>query len=150
MSTVDEGPILNWLKTLLEQGTNRPIGDGVAPIVNPSKTGFPYSIIYSLPGGSSWGGFFAQPDANSDVVFQVSSFGLRKDSARFQNDAVRRTICARQANGDFQVQLQDPAPYSIADRVMGENGPPDEDETQFTPEVYTFSQRYTIRVTQGD
>lgn len=150
MSSVDTGPIVEWLRALLEAGTNRAVGDTESPFKNPSKADFPYSILYAIPGGSFWGPHFTAPDGNADLVFQVSSMGLRPDQARHQADAVRRTLVARQADGSFQVKLDPPQGYEISDRVPA-GGPPEEMvESQYTPTVYTIPERYIIRVVAGD
>lgn len=139
------GPIVTWAVNLLTGGTGRPVGDQESPGAVPD---FPYAVV-SVMQSDFAGPALYSPEADADVGIQVDSVGTTVEQARWMSDSVRRTLVAR-INGGFQVKIDDPSGYQIADRQTDGGPQPPIPEGSSASRVYTVPERFTIRVTAGD
>jgi len=94
--------LTDHLLTVL-QGTNKPVGDAVSPAGGgwdgpPNENGsnfVPYSVLF--PGASTVSnGPFCDTQADWQVVYQVSSFGVSRSQCEWMGDLARASIVATQ------------------------------------------------------
>lgn len=150
MNTIFEvQPFVDWLIEILSVSTGKQFGDTLSPVARPEKGDFPYGIVDSIPGGNITGTMSA-PDADADLIFQVTSCGLSAKQARWLSDRVRVTLLARNPNGTYQVAPQSPKGWDIAERRPYGGSPVPVPEDTYTPTVYNVPERFVLRVTPGE
>lgn len=146
MSTVDTGPIVDWLLDLLRAGTGKEIGDHQSP----ESPSFPYGVLTVLDGSTFGGPPLVAPEADMDIPVQVDSIGRTPAQARWMADIVRRTLVARFPGGRFQVNADDPEGYHVADRQTAGGPTVPIPEGNTADRVWSLPERFTIRITAGD
>lgn len=130
----------NLIATLAE-GTERAVGDHVAPVTVAKDSDYPFLIVYHLPGGDFWGApLSSNPDANVDVAVQLSSVGRRRDQAQALLDRALRVMLERDATGAFRrpvIGVADVVPQGGLGGVEREGAAPNA--------VYTATARLLLR-----
>lgn len=145
MTVADVRPLTDWFIRLLEVGTSKPVGDMEVP-VRPDPLS-PYCIVYPIPGGSFDGPPLVAPDADANVILQVTSAGKQRGQAQWMADLVRRVVLARDPAGAFQVRVDNPLGWAVIDR-RPVGGPGGVDREGKAPHlVYSQSDRFGIFVT---
>lgn len=143
MTTPNRHPVTDTLLVLLRRGTGKQVGD----MELPEDVEYPYAILYPIEGGGFDGPPLQSSESDALFTYQVTSAGLSRKQAEWMGDAVRRTVVARSANGDFQVAHDDPEGLRIAGRMV-ESGAGGVDAQGDPPNrVYSVVERFSIRVT---
>lgn len=147
-TTVSRRLVTAAMLDILVRSTKQPAGDHKAPVVSRADTaGWPYTIVYSLPGGTQERPNLRAPNADGLLVYQVTSVGLNREQAEWMADRVRLTLLGRDARGRFQVELQDIDGTRILDR-MGQEGLPGIIAEGTPPnEVFSVAERYVLATT---
>lgn len=131
------------------------MGDHEAPPDTPLLTAsatelrraFPYSVLYSIPGGLLDGPPLGAPAVDAIFVYQVSSIGLRRDQADWMADTVRRTLLSRNPAGIWQVPLQAPDGWVISARLAEGNTAGVSVDGQPPYRIFRVDERFHIGIT---
>lgn len=129
----------DWVRSLLEAGTGKLVGDHKAPTNHIA----PYGIVYTIDGGMEWGAPLTAPESEAIFVYQVTSVGARRDQAEWMADRVRRTMIDRAPDGSFLVIGNPPPAGSVVQdrRPQGARGMAEEQG-----DVWQVAERYEICV----
>lgn len=65
----------------------------------------PYAILYPIRGGDTWGAPLTTPEDSAGLRYQVTSVGLREDSAQWMADEVRQKLIGCSDGGVFESSL---------------------------------------------
>ena len=111
----DRRPFTNALVGLIAGGTGHPTYDegSVPPDVKP-----PFTVVTPVGGQAAWGPSLGEEHTTPEMRYQVSCAGLRRDQAEALLDRARRTIVAREPSGEYQVPIEAPEPWAIAERCL--------------------------------
>lgn len=141
---VDTRTITTWFVNLLRAGQPAvPIGKhGVVPTYT-RETGY---LMVHVIDGETWGAPFAAPNENLDLWFQVDAVSESADHAQFLADRARQTVLARRSTGEFQVALEAPAPYAIADRALPIDSLTTGMQATQEGDLVSWPERYIVRV----
>jgi hypothetical protein len=137
----DRRPVTAAFIELLET-TGLPIGDHVAP---GEVAGKPWAIVYSIPGGALRDDNLAAVEKGTDLVYQVTSVGRRRDQAEWMADRARTTVIARTSSG-FTTAWPMMTGAEAADRqLLGGLGGA-EPSGKAPHQVWSVAERFLIRL----
>jgi hypothetical protein len=137
-------PVALALQTMLQNATGRSCGYGTMPTSTslPTGTTVPYSVIYEV-GQASSGPPFGDGDADTRMVFQVTSVGTTAEQASLMADKVRVAVLGRVAPGSAVFASPIPVPgCAVTGRGMDR-----EDGTTVVSGTYTYLQRFALTIT---
>ncbi len=142
MTVPDRREITSALLSMLSSSVAVPVGDQVAPSIDPQR---PWVVVYSL--GGQFEGSFGLPDSDARFAYRIESVGRTREQCEWCGDTVRRTMLSRSSSGTFQVAFPTTSPWRVNDRqpegtpggVSLEGSPPDR--------VFSFSENYVLCVT---
>lgn len=129
------------LLDLLET-TTLPIGDHTAPA---EVAGKPWAVLYSIPGGEQSTANLAAVEDGTDLIYQVSSVGRRRDQAEWMADLIRAVIVGRTA-GAFTATWPAMAGLKVADRQMWGGVGGVEPSGEAPHRVWSVAERFLIRI----
>lgn len=90
-------PVTDALIALVDAATAGPVGDGDLPTAGDP----PFSVVYTLPGGDSWGPDYTAPQAAAVLAYQITTVGVSRAQAELHADLVRHALLDRDADGAF-------------------------------------------------
>jgi len=129
---------------VLQGAATFPVGDGRAP---DEVSGRPWAIVYSIDGGRLLDDNLGAREHSTDLVYQVTSIGRRRDQAEWAADLCRRTMLARTPAGAFQVVWPAVAAgVVVVDRQL--LGPVGGVKSDGNPphDVHSTTERYIVRL----
>jgi hypothetical protein len=147
--TPDLRPFCDWMIALLLTGTGKPVGDHDVPTLPeppPGQAESPYCIVYSIDGGGFSGPALFAPNADAELMFQVTSAGRTRGQAQWMSDMVRRTVLARSSTG-FWVSQANPTGWVVADRRPDGPTPGVDVEGSAPHRVFSVPERFVVCVT---
>ena len=124
-------------------GTGRSCGYGTAPTASslPTAATLPYTVLYPL-GQVSSGPPFGDANADSRVLFQVTSIATTAEQVEWMADKVRAALLGRSPKGSgFGT------PITIAGGTVMDRSLEKEEGGTVSGGVYSYVQRYVITVT---
>lgn len=129
---------------LLERATQKRCGDSTSPqnedgsFVEP-----PYTILYTIAGGSFSGPMYFQPEADVTLMYQVTSVGVTRKQAQWLATKVREAITGRDQFGRFVHVMFPPDGVIVMDRRSeGALGGVERESS-----VYVAHDTYTVETT---
>lgn len=124
----------------------RSSGFDVHDAVVPADPGFPFTILYAIPGAPGQGPV-DDPDAITTVGYQLSSVGRTREQARLRAARNAELMTARTPGGSLLNPLPMPAGWRELDRYRPD-GPGGATPTgDSTNRIFTCVDRYLLAVT---
>lgn len=108
MSNVIDRLAVNAAVAELLDLIGRPIGRSRVPTQPDNDqvvAALPYAILYALRGGEVWGPPLTTSEDSAGLRYQVTSVGLREDSAQWMADQVRQKLTGCNDEGVFESSL---------------------------------------------
>jgi hypothetical protein len=101
----------------------------------------PYVVVYAIMGGELSGPPLTNPEADAELIYQVTSVGGTPTQATWMDDKVRALVVGRTSTGDFTTPLSVPNGV-VVDRqsLSGSSGP------TATGSLWQTVPRYGVRV----
>ncbi len=122
--------------------TSLPIGDHTAPAETAGK---PWAVLYSIPGGAYGDDNLAAVETGTDLLYQVTSVGRRRDQAEWMADLIRAKVIGRTLGG-FIATWPAMTGLSVADRQMWGGVGGVEPSGEAPHQVWSVAERFLIRV----
>lgn len=129
------------LLDLLET-TTLPIGDHTAP---EEVAGKPWATLYSITGGNLSQDNLAAVEDGTDLIYQVTSVGRRRDQAEWMADLIRAKVVARTATA-FVTAWPSMTGLKVADRQMWGGVGGVEQSGEAPHQLWSVAERFLIRV----
>lgn len=142
MTVPDRREITSALVNMLTSAVAVPVGDHVAPELDPQS---PWVIVYSTPGGL-YEGSFHYPESDARFAYRIESVGRTREQCEWCADKVRRTLLSRSSSGSFQVSFPATTPWLVNNRQP--EGTPGGVSLEGNS-VFSFSENYVLCVTSS-
>lgn len=150
MTVPARAPLDRVVQAGLANGTQRPVGLMEAPTSADGGHLMPYAILYPIDGGGFSGPPFAAPEADGELVYQVTSVGGRADQCQQMADRVRNVMLARTDAGSYRHAIANPPDMRIMGRRADGGGGGMDRATGGEGDryvVFSVAERFVVAVT---
>lgn len=116
----------------------------------PETPQLPLSVLHSIAGGSYFGPYLTDPEADAAYVYQVDVVGSRLDQVEKGMDEQRELLLGRNLDGSFKHALEVVPGFVWADRLPGDTPGGVDAVKDPTGTVFTASHRFTVVLTPSN
>jgi hypothetical protein len=131
-------PVTDAVVALADTVGAAPVGDGTMPTAGDP----PFSVVYPLAGGDTWGPDYTAPQSAAAFMYQITTVAVSRASAETHADLVRHAFLDRDTNGAFVTPLP-VAGLVVLDRELVSYGGVVSDRG-----VFNVADTYLIHVTR--